>query len=176
MPASTPRRGGPSPDLHSGADNVSRTHERPDLSKPGRGVSAVRQPTVHASTSSATVRLMSEPEAPAATTPAPNPKAARVYLGILAVIGLLAIAGIPYLIWVNSDSHQAKKACEAYVKTQLKTPSTAKFSGEEYFSTDHSVHGNVDAQNEFGASIRSLFSCSVSHVGGTWTVTDGYVI
>lgn len=59
--------------------------------------------------------------------------------------------------------------CEEAVKTRLKAPSSAEFSGQ--FETEirevtpgqtYRVMGFVDAQNSFGAKIRGRYTCTVS--------------
>lgn len=54
--------------------------------------------------------------------------------------------------------------CEDAVKNRLKAPATAVFSGfekEEMDSHLTAVRGYVDAENGFGAKIRSSFKCHV---------------
>ena len=68
--------------------------------------------------------------------------------------------------------------CEKFVKGKLKTPSTAKFpsiwSGHSQYVTylgdkQYRVESYVDAQNIFGAMLRTNFNCKVEHVeGNTW--------
>jgi len=90
---------------------------------------------------------------------------------------LVAIAVLAIVTQVsNSPGHRAIKACEAWVSGQLVAPATAKFSGEQFFDTaDPEVTGNVDAENEFGALLRSQFSCNMARSGDDWTVADGDV-
>lgn len=78
----------------------------------------------------------------------------------------------------SQASNQAISACENSVKAQLKAPSTAKFSGERYTDNDPGwyVTGSVDAQNSFGAAIRSSFSCNLTHVGNQWVVDSTQVL
>lgn len=54
---------------------------------------------------------------------------------------------------------------------QLKSPSTAKFEGLFDFiavqSADHKdwmIHGHVDAQNAFGATLRTNWTCTVTPI------------
>jgi hypothetical protein len=65
---------------------------------------------------------------------------------------------------------------ENFIKDQLKAPSTAEFSphGETrvaYNEADdtYTVRGWVDAQNSFGAKLRSKYICTVRNtVGDRW--------
>lgn len=54
--------------------------------------------------------------------------------------------------------------CEEAIKSRLKAPATAVFSSWEQEEMDArltSVRGEVDAENGFGAMIRSSFKCHV---------------
>jgi hypothetical protein len=104
-----------------------------------------------------------------------DPSATRWAWGI--VIGLALISAL--CIWrINrandapaDQSYSATVACEGFVKDRLKAPSTAKFSAES--ATDNgdktwTVTGSVDAQNSFGAALRSSFTCMLRDAGTTW--------
>jgi hypothetical protein len=58
------------------------------------------------------------------------------------------------------------------VKARLKAPATARFSGEtvEHTAGYDGVTGDVDAQNSFGALIRSHYTCHAWVDGGAWHV------
>jgi hypothetical protein len=67
--------------------------------------------------------------------------------------------------------------CKVAVLGYLKSPSSADFPWyEPSFVTDlrptYNVNAYVDAENSFGASIRTPWSCSVSRLGTTWTVNS----
>ena len=70
------------------------------------------------------------------------------------------------------DDVGAKVACEEMGKQELKAPSTASFSGAGstttiYLGTGHyHVRGWVDAQNSFGAKVRSGYTCKATNKGG----------
>lgn len=73
----------------------------------------------------------------------------------------------------EADYHiEAKVACMDYVEAALKAPSTAKFAsgseiaayrvpGKNHTDIVYKVTGYLDAQNSFGAMIRSTFYCTV---------------
>jgi len=70
--------------------------------------------------------------------------------------------------------------CENIVESQLVAPSTAEFASynEQQFWTlgensgtyenAYRVRGYVDAQNSFGAQIRTYYTCDISYNGGEW--------
>lgn len=75
--------------------------------------------------------------------------------------------------------------CDDFMKQSLKAPSTAEFAGPfdgvqakslSYVNGVHTYELNsyVDAQNSFGAKIRTRFYCKVSNVSGTtsWSLVD----
>ncbi|PIR85230.1 hypothetical protein COU15_02415 [Candidatus Kaiserbacteria bacterium CG10_big_fil_rev_8_21_14_0_10_45_20] len=71
-----------------------------------------------------------------------------------------------------SDS-QTHIMAQNYVKQVLKSPSTADFSMFDYRYVDlgdgrHKVTSYVDAQNSFGAEVRSDYSVILSYNGGDW--------
>ncbi len=69
---------------------------------------------------------------------------------------------------------EAKLECRSYVESTLKSPSTAEFP----FTTDFTavgegkgpyiVNGWVDAQNSFGAMLRTHFTCELHNDGKRW--------
>lgn len=76
---------------------------------------------------------------------------------------------------VNTGSSGAYFACQDFVKERLKSPSTAKFPLDLYTAvtrvgTTYVVKSYVDADNSFGAPIRSSYVCEVQNSGGTWTL------
>jgi hypothetical protein len=71
--------------------------------------------------------------------------------------------------------------CQEFVKDQLKAPATADFpymtnSDVSVVSTGegrYSVAGYVDAENSFGATLRTRYRCSVYWAGGdTWRLSE----
>lgn len=103
--------------------------------------------------------------------------------GCLWIIGI--VVGVPLLITVfallsGSDDddkpspptgYEAEMQCERWVKEKLKAPATAKFSNGNYTSNGGSswtVTGSVDAENSFGALVRSDWTCDIRLDGDTW--------
>jgi hypothetical protein len=74
------------------------------------------------------------------------------------------------------DDGMATVMCEDFVEERLKAPSTADFSGvfdTTVTGTDDSytVVGHVDAENSFGAMIRSNYTCNIRDNGDdSWTL------
>lgn len=71
------------------------------------------------------------------------------------------------------DSFEVKDIAEQAVKVSLKAPSTAKFI--EAVSAKNKkggwdVYGEVDAQNSYGAMLRSKYCCTMHRVGDKWKV------
>lgn len=68
------------------------------------------------------------------------------------------------------SDYEAEVQCQDWLKEQLKAPSTAKFSGTVSTGgpTAWQVSGTVDAQNSFGAMLRSTWSCAIRLDGDTW--------
>ncbi|MGY1778762.1 hypothetical protein [Geodermatophilus sp. SYSU D01036] len=72
----------------------------------------------------------------------------------------------------------AKVMCEDFIEERLKAPSTADFSG--IFDTtitgsgdDYTVRGYVDAENSFGAMLRSNYTCQIHDNGDdTWSLVS----
>ncbi|WP_142459659.1 hypothetical protein [Geodermatophilus aquaeductus] len=105
-------------------------------------------------------------------------------LSVLAVIGLVVAACVSNMNDDNKSSGGGRDeigagvACEEFVKRQLRAPATADFPNfQEYVVTgsgdQYTVQGYVDAQNGFGALIRSDWSCSIQRdeEQEQWTLT-----
>lgn len=78
---------------------------------------------------------------------------------------------LPKKTWRDEDnSIMAYIMMQHFVKRRLKAPSTAKFeglwSGREVTkdSTEYSTYSYVDAQNGYGAMLRTSFTCTVKQV------------
>ena len=72
----------------------------------------------------------------------------------------------------------AKSVAEKFARERLKAPSTASFSAEQGIDVTadglYIVTGYVDAQNSFGAQLRSRYACTVTPVGGDQWQTRGF--
>jgi hypothetical protein len=103
-------------------------------------------------------------------------------LGVAAVIALVLVCSLHGTGASGTEgdrSNAAISACENAVKDQLKAPSTAKFSNERYTDSDPSwrATGDVDAENSFGAMIRSHFDCDLTRgTGDTDFTVDSAVV
>lgn len=121
------------------------------------------------------------PSTPWPITP-PPPSRRRVRPATVVVIivaGLVvlgaAVVGVGFAVHHGpSDTQQAIRACEKSVEGQLKAPATAQFSQETTDSNGPGYHveGAVDAQNSFGALVRSRWTCESKRTNdGTWIGT-----
>lgn len=113
-----------------------------------------------------------EARQPAATNPAGQQPAAKKNQGVL-LLGVGAVL-LVCCIWAvakgvfGGDSAadkttDAKQVCEQFVKDQLKSPGSAKFTGASASTggSTYTVTGDVDAQNSFGGLLRSHYTCVV---------------
>lgn len=84
-------------------------------------------------------------------------------------ITLVALTVIGIAPW--SGKQQAIHACEDAMTAGLKSPTTAKYVNVSASSTagGWDVIGQVDAQNGFGAMVRTTWECSASNQAGRWT-------
>jgi len=99
----------------------------------------------------------------------------RLVIGI-AIIGLGCLVGCSPSAEVlkNGRKTDALIVCEDFAKRRLRAPSTAKFDHEgsiDQAVTDlgaghFRVIGYFDAQNGFGAMLRSDYVCDVQHTTG----------
>lgn len=83
------------------------------------------------------------------------------------IVAAVVIGGLSSMCSDGSDStgdeYGAQSACEDWVKDQLKAPATADFGDEDVSGGGGSwtVTGVVDAENGFGANIRTSWTCDV---------------
>lgn len=79
---------------------------------------------------------------------------------------------------MEKQQSEAKWQCRQFVERSLKAPATADFQNYREFTawgTDdgpYGVKGYVDAQNSFGAKLRTEFTCSLEKKGGTWRLIE----
>lgn len=118
----------------------------------------------------------------------PKDKKNRVAFILITLIFLICICSFSASQFSPSSSDdsgatpiRASIMCENIVESQLKSPSTAEFadyneqriwtlekeSGK--YDAAFRVRSYVDAQNSFGALIRTYYTCDISYNGGVWT-------
>ena len=112
---------------------------------------------------------------------------------------VLAIIGIVVLLIIFSPAKapsstasaprepgniDAQVMCQQFIEKQLKAPSTAKFPSSREWKIDHvagtaDYHASsyVDAQNSFGAMIRSNITCDMTYDASTklWTASKASI-
>lgn len=100
-------------------------------------------------------------------------------LWILGAIVLLSIIFSAFSDGGTAGAGAAKIACHNRVESALKAPSTARFSStvskHNTREDDFLVEGTVDAENSFGARVRSSFQCVVDTSGSSPRVTLNYL-
>jgi hypothetical protein len=100
-------------------------------------------------------------------------------LWICGIAIVLSLILSPFSFGGGSGSGAAKGACHSRVESGLKAPSTARFSStvskHDTRDNDFLVEGTVDAQNSFGATVRSSFQCVVDTSGSSPRVTLNYL-
>lgn len=98
-----------------------------------------------------------------------------VVLGIFFVIGLVGMAARDK---EGEDKSGAWTAAQGFVESRLKSPSTADFPWYQeekihYLGNDsYRVSSYVDAENSFGATMRSNYTCTVKREGERWTLVN----
>jgi hypothetical protein len=93
-------------------------------------------------------------------------------LGAGVLIILAALAGKGRRPASDDDPIDGWSSCRRQVVAQLKAPSTAKFTAPSGRKDPERrvgvITAAVDAQNSFGATIRTSFTCTLRKDGGTW--------
>lgn len=79
----------------------------------------------------------------------------------------------------SGDSVTAKVMCEEFLEDRLRAPGTADFSGmgsttiSSTGSSSYRVVGHVDAENGFGANIRTSYTCEITDNGDdSWSLVS----
>lgn len=87
--------------------------------------------------------------------------------------GCAAIRGSSGSSTSTDNSYEAIAQCEARIDNLLKAPATADYSSDASGSGagPWTVTGTVDAENSFGAKIRSEYQCTVTMSGDSATTT-----
>jgi len=117
--------------------------------------------------------------------PAPVPKKKKDWGVVLLTLVIIALCIISIALFTNdgdepsmTTSESAWYACRQFTEDRLKAPTTAKF--ERYNSSRVTQYGNgewgvsmyVDAENSFGAMIRSDFECRLRKEGENWRLIN----
>lgn len=81
----------------------------------------------------------------------------------------------------GSRTSGAEYVAQEFIKQTLKAPSTAEFPDTEatYNAADdtYTVLGHVDAENSFGAKLRSLWTCTVKNMpDDSWKASKCHLI
>lgn len=101
-------------------------------------------------------------------------------LGCLTLILLLAGACGVMVVLGKGDTDEteylAKTVCQGFVKKQLKSPTSARFSEESATKASGrwTVSGVVDSQNSFGAMVRNQYTCTTTYQkdGDQWNLVS----
>jgi hypothetical protein len=119
--------------------------------------------------------LAQQPQADVPARPSVWPK---LIVATLAVLVVVAIAGLVFVLLRPGPAEATSRqitACREKVKTQLKAPATAQFSGESVTKQPtgglYEVRGVVDAENGFGALLRQRYTCTATADGQALAVT-----
>jgi len=76
---------------------------------------------------------------------------------------------------LDEQHRDAQRVCQDFVKERLKAPVTASFADVDTSggaATGVAVTGSVDAENTFGAKVRSTFTCTVTLSGDNWRLDE----
>lgn len=137
---------------------------------------------------------LSEPAAKPKATKKPQKKK-RGCMAIVLVTLIFFACIIGFALTSSSDSDQtgatgtrALVICKSIIERQLKSPTTADFGpsyetsvstlGKENgtYQDAYRVRGYVDAQNSFGAVIRTNYTCDISYNGGDWADSRNWTL
>jgi hypothetical protein len=101
-----------------------------------------------------------------------SPKRGRGLAWIFAGIALvIVLVGIVISSFAEDDPYDPNNRleviaqCEARIEEQLKAPTTAEFDSTATGDGTWTVTGTVDAENSFGANVRSEYQCTVKVTG-----------
>jgi hypothetical protein len=109
--------------------------------------------------------------------PEPTEPKKRMSLGTFLAVVFAVLVTMAFLLGSNEDGSQpdaeelrfgAQDVCHQFVEDRLRAPATAKFEAYREATitntgSQYTVRGHVDAENGFGALIRSHYSCVVRH-------------
>lgn len=108
---------------------------------------------------------------PAAPEPTAGPEPAERRWVAPTVIGSITAiiigASLVGTLTGPAPEEAVKDACQSAVTARLKAPSTATFADGQIATDDGegnwTVRGRVDAQNSFGAMLRTYYTCTVEY-------------
>jgi hypothetical protein len=123
-----------------------------------------------------------------------NEKTDKIAHAVIAWIAIAIVAAVIYWVkhlpeseasahaddpqWLSVHAEdEARYACHDRIKSILKAPSTAEFPSVldetvvNHGNGDYTVGTYVDAQNSFGATLRSRFTCEAVTSNGTSFLT-----
>lgn len=99
----------------------------------------------------------------------------NILVGIGAILLICTICGCVFFAMMNNGTKDYKTMalvqCEIYVQNRLKSPSSAKFAStsnsniQDLGNSVYQVNSYVDAQNSFGAMLRTDYSCKIEYTG-----------
>lgn len=109
-----------------------------------------------------------------------------IILGFVGLIVAISIVSSCSNKSGNTDPDQATMAsiqCESFVKDQLKAPASADFPSiadhiYKVGDNGYRIESHVDAQNSFGANLRSNYTCEIQWNGkdsadiSNWTLAN----
>lgn len=110
-----------------------------------------------------------------------GPRPVHILLGLVA-LGVVGVAVEHFLPQPaaapppeSANAYAAWSTCREAVRAGLKAPSSADFPAYDEHATSNSgtlwvVKSYVDADNSFGAHIRTRYECVAHHAGDRWTV------
>jgi hypothetical protein len=117
-----------------------------------------------------------------------HPVTGCIALGLVGVIGLFMLAMCPSTKPTRSPAQAAQDRavdetrviCQEAIKATLKAPATAKFPHISTSEVGRAAENKdivriltyVDAQNSFGAVIRTHFQCDCRQQGNRWVLAD----
>ena len=117
-------------------------------------------------------------------SPSIPPNNKNIFIGCVVVVVVLCVCFIAAYAFFNNGTSapdyksQADIMCQVHVTNSLKAPSTAKFeylpdaSVEDLGNNTFGMNSYVDAQNSFGAMLRTNYYCKIQYIGADGSETN----
>jgi len=116
-------------------------------------------------------------------SPSVPPNNKNMLIGCAAIIAVLCICFVGAYAFFNQSTapdykSQADIMCQVHATDSLKAPSTAKFeylpdaSIEDLGNNTFDMNSYVDAQNSFGAMLRTNYYCKIQYIGADASDTN----